>query len=459
MAGFMARLKHAWNAFTGQERRTYEPPTPISSYRPGRVHSSFGVDRSILTTVVTKMAVDVADAEYRHVKLDDDGRYLSDVKDGLQECLLVYPNLDQGPRQFRQDIARTLFDSGVAVVVPVDTDLDPAKSASFDIRELRVGRAVDWAAAHVKVSLYNQQNGQHEELWFSKKWVCVIENPHYDIMNSPNATLARLIRKLALLDTLDQQAGSNKLDLIIQLPYVVKSETRREQAKQRVGEIQDQLQNSQYGIAYTDGTEKITQLNRAVENNLLPQIQYLTNQLYDHLGITEEVLKGTASEEVMINYHNRTIAPVNQAVAEEFRRKFLTKTARTQGHDILYFRDVFKYATLAQIAEVADVLTRNEIASSNEIRTKGLGWKPSSDPKADELRNSNMPHEEEDIVTDKEDLESEMVDDEADIDYDEFDTEDDSDVSDEDFESILDDLERDLMAILTSDEEDEEDAS
>jgi hypothetical protein len=351
---------------------------------------AFSNERSIISSIYTRLSIDVAGVDIRHVRIDDSGRYVNDIDSGLNTCLTLEANLDQAARQFRQDVALTLFDSGVAAIVPVDTTLDPTVTGGYDILTLRVGEVVAWLPRHVRVRLYNEQTGRKEELTLEKKSVAIVENPLYSVMNEPNSTLQRLIRKLNLLDAIDEQSGNGKLDLIIQLPYVIKSDTRKQQAEQRRKDIEFQLKGSQYGIAYTDGTEKITQLNRPAENNLMDQIEYLVEMLYGQLGLTPEVMNGTADEKTMINYFNRTIEPLLDAVVEAMRRSFLTKTARTQGQSIMYFRDIFKLVPLSEIAAVADVLTRNEVTTSNEIR-QVIGFKPSSDPNADKLRNSNMP--------------------------------------------------------------------
>lgn len=388
-----ARLKHAWNAFLNRDEkyivRPYEMGSGYST-RPDRVRLHVSNERSIISSIYTRLSVDVASVAIRHVKLDEKGRYLEDLTSGLNECLTVEANIDQAARHFRQDIAMTLFDKGVAAIVPVDTSLDPSTSGSYDIKTLRVGEIVQWYPRHVRVSLYNEGTGRREEVVLEKKFVAIVENPLYAVMNEPNSTLQRLIRKLNLLDYVDEQSSSGKLDLIIQLPYVVKSEARRASAEQRRKDIEFQLKGSQYGIAYTDGTEKITQLNRPAENNLLAQIDKLIALLYSQLGLTEDVMNGTADEAAMLNYYNRTVEPIVSATVEALHRSFLTKTARTQRQAIVYFRDPFKLVPVGQIAEIADKFTRNEILSSNEIR-QIIGIQPSSDPKADELRNSNMP--------------------------------------------------------------------
>lgn len=386
-----SRLKHAWNAFLDwpNQLRRLEYGSSYGT-RPDRVRLSFSNERSIISSIYTRLSIDTASVDIRHVRLDEEGRYLEDINSGLNECLTVEANIDQAARHFRQDIAMTLFSSGCVAIVPVDTTINPAVSGSFDIKTLRVGEIVGWHPQHVRVSVYNEANGRREEITLEKKFVAIVENPLYSVMNEPNSTLQRLIRKLNLLDVVDEQSSSGKLDMIIQLPYVIKSEARRQQAEQRRKDIEFQLKGSQYGIAYTDGTEKITQLNRPAENNLLKQVEYLMGMLYAQLGLTEEVMNGTANEEAMLNYINRTIEPVVAAIVEAMRRSFLTKTARSQKQDVMYFRDPFKLVPIKEIAEIADKFTRNEILAANEIRQK-IGIKPSRDPKADELRNSNMP--------------------------------------------------------------------
>jgi Phage portal protein len=391
-------LRHAWNVFSNQEQRTTQwPPVPTTEYygasyglRPDRVRLRVPNERSIITSIYTRLSIDVASVDMRHVRLDDQKRYLEDIDSGLNNCLTVEANLDQAARALRQDIALTMFDEGVAVVVPVDTSISPEQSGGFDILTLRVGKIVAWYPRHVRISLYNEAVAQRQEITLQKSAVAIVENPLFSVMNEPNSTLQRLLHKLNLLDAIDEQSASGKLDLIIQLPYVIKSEARRQQAEQRRTDIEFQLKGSQYGIAYTDGTEKITQLNRPAENNLMSQIEFLTAMLYGQLGLTEEVMNGTADEKAMLNYWNRTIEPVLTAMAEEMRRKFLTKTARTQKQDILFFRDPFTLVPIENIAEIADKFTRNEIMTSNEMR-QVVGMKPHPDPKADQLINSNMP--------------------------------------------------------------------
>lgn len=390
---FGSKLKHAWNAFLDQEpqtrSRSYDRGT-ISTGRPDRVRLTVSNERSIISSIYTRLSIDVAAVDIRHVRLDDNDRYAEDIDSGLNNCLKVEANLDQAARAFRQDIAMTLFDKGVAALVPVDTTLNPNLTGGYDILTMRVGEIVAWQPNKVRVSVYNDQTGRREEVTLDKKIVAIIENPLYSVMNEPNSTLQRLIRKLNLLDAVDEQSSSGKLDMIIQLPYVIKSEARRQQAEQRRSDIEFQLKGSKYGIAYTDGTEKITQLNRPAENNLLTQVEYLMGMLYGQLGLTEEVMNGTASEAAMLNYINRTIEPVLGAIAEAMKRSFLTKTARSQKQSIEYFRDPFKLVPMSDLAEMADKFTRNEIVSSNEFRGF-IGLKPSSDPKADQLINSNMP--------------------------------------------------------------------
>ncbi|AVD99434.1 portal protein [Streptomyces phage Bing] len=386
-------LKHGWNLFLEEKYlgiHSHGGHGSYGSYAPQRTRGSYSSERSIISSIYTRLGIDVSGVDIRHARLDDEGRYLEDISSYLQDCLTVEPNLDQGARQFRQDIAMTLFEHGVAAIVPVDTDIDPAISSSFIIKSLRVGEIVAWHPAHVTVNLYDERDGQRKQVTVPKKTTAIVENPLYSVMNEPNSTLQRLIRKLNMLDSVDEQSSSGKLDMIIQLPYVIKSEARRQQAEQRRKDIEFQLTGSKYGIAYTDGTEKIQQLNRPIENNLLKQIEYLTAMLYSQLGLTEEVMNGTADEKAMINYFNRTIKPIVQSITEAMKRSFLTKTARTQGQSIVYFRNPFDLVPMEQVAEVADKFTRNEILSANEIR-QGIGFKPSRDPKADQLVNSNMP--------------------------------------------------------------------
>jgi Phage portal protein. len=393
MAQIRATLKHAWNVFTNQEDRIKAAPASYGgSYgqRPDRLRLRIPNERSIISSIYTRLSIDVASVDMRHVRLDAENRYIEDIDSGLNNCLTVEANIDQAARAFRQDVAMTLFDRGVAALVPVDTSISPQQSGGFDILTLRVGEITMWYPQHVRLSVYNEETAQREEITLHKTAVAIIENPLYSVMNEPNSTLQRLLNKLNLLDVVDNQIASGKLDLIIQLPYVIKSEARRQQAEQRRADIEFQLKGSQYGIAYTDGTEKITQLNRPAENNLLSQIEFLTQMLYGQLGLTEEVMNGTADEKAMLNYWNRTIEPVLTAMVEGMRRNFLTKTARTQKQSVLFFRDPFRLVPVENIAEIADKFTRNEIMTSNEMR-QVVGMAPHPDPKADQLLNSNMP--------------------------------------------------------------------
>jgi hypothetical protein len=389
------QLKHAWNAFVNRPQElapSYAEgySSGISTGRPDRVRRSFSNERSIIASILTRLSIDVASVDIRHVRTDNQRRYKEDLDSGLNNCLTLEANIDQAARQFRLDLMMSLCERGVVALVPVDTSISPTKSGGYDILTLRVGDVVAWFPYHVRVDVFNEARGIREQVTLEKKFVAIIENPLYTVMNEPNSTLQRLIRKLNLLDGSDEQVASGKLDLIIQLPYVIKSEAKRQQADQRRKDIEVQLKGSQYGIAYTDGTEKITQLNRPAENNLLVQIEYLTKLWYSQLGLTEEVMLGTADEKAMINYFNRTVEPFLTAIVEAMRRSFLTKTARSQKQTIMFFRDPFRLAPLEQIAEIADKFTRNEIMTSNEIR-QAMGVAPHSDPKADQLINSNMP--------------------------------------------------------------------
>lgn len=369
-----------------------------SYYRPDRPRFSRGNEKSIVTSVYNRIALDVSAMDIKHCRMDVDGRYLEDIKSDLNNCLTLEANIDQTSRAFMQDVVMSMFDEGCVAIVPIDTDTNPDQNGSYSIYTMRTGKIVEWFPAHVKVSVYNERRGRREEILMSKQSVAIIENPLYAVINEPNSTMQRLIRKLNLLDYVDEQSGSGKLDLIIQLPYIVKSEARRAQANERRAEIEKQLTGSKYGIAYTDGTEKITQLNRPVENNLMKQIEYLTNMLYSQLGITQAVLDGTADEKAMLNYYSRTIEPIVLAITDEMKRKFLTKTARTQNQTITAFRDPFRLVPVNDIAEIADKFTRNEIMTSNEIRQK-IGMKPSDDPKADQLINSNISQPEDRSMT------------------------------------------------------------
>ena len=388
--GFFNRLQHGWNAFLNRDpTQGFRPEGMVYSSRPDRIRFSGGNERSIATSIYSRMAIDAASIDMKHVQLDKNKRYKSDRISGLNNCLNLEANVDQSGFAFKHDIFASMLDEGVIAIVPVDVDRNPYNTDSYEIESMRTGKIMEWAPQDVKVRLYNDRTGNREELWFPKRAIAIVENPLYSVINERNSTMQRLIRKLNLLDAIDEQSSSGKLDLIIQLPYLVKTETRRLQAEQRRKSIEDQLTNSKYGVAYTDGTERITQLNRPVENNLMKQIEYLTSMLYSQLGITQSVLDGTADEKTMTNYFNRTIGPMVSAVVSEMNRKFLTKTARTQGQAIAYFRDPFGLVPFTDLAEAADKLTRNEILSSNEIR-QGMGFKPSDDPAADELTNSNI---------------------------------------------------------------------
>lgn len=389
--GFVDRLKHSWNAFVNNRDPTtnYVDMGYSYGYRPDRVRFTRGNERSIVTSVFNKIALDVAAVDVKHVRLDKSGRYIEDVNSGLNNCLTIEANIDQTGRAFMQDIVMSLLDEGCVAIVPVDTTLDPKITGSYDITSMRTGKVLQWYPEHVKVRVYNEKIGRKEDLTLPKSMVAIVENPLYAVMNEPNSTMQRLIRKLNLLDVIDEQSGSGKLDLIIQLPYSIKSEGRREQAEKRRKDIEMQLTGTKYGIAYTDSTEKITQLNRSVDNNLMKQIEYLTDMLYSQLGITQTILDGTANEQTMLNYTNRTIEPIISAIVDEMKRKFLTKTARSQHQSIEFFRDPFRLVPINNIAEIADKFTRNEILTSNEIRQL-IGMKPSDDPKADQLINSNI---------------------------------------------------------------------
>ena len=388
--GFFNRLQHGWNAFTNNRDPTLEYNTgPGYYYRPDRPRFTRGNERSIVTSVYNRIALDVSAISIQHVRLDDNGRFSSVIESGLNNCLTLDANMDQTGRAFIQDVVMSMLDEGCVAIVPVDTTIDPAVTSSFDINTMRVGKIIEWRPKHVKVRIYNEKTAKKEEVILSKKEVAIVENPLYAVMNEPNSTMQRLIHKLSLLDITDEQTASGKLDLIIQLPYVIRTEAKKQQAENRRKDIEMQLAGSKYGIAYADGTEKITQLNRSVENNLMKQIEYLTNNLYGQLGITQTILDGSADDKTMLNYYNRTIEPIVSAIVDEMKRKFLTKTARSQGQSILFFRDPFKLVPVNDIAEIADKFTRNEILTSNEIR-QIIGIKPSEDPKADELRNSNI---------------------------------------------------------------------
>lgn len=389
---FGERLKHSWNAFMNKdptEDKRYIELGPSNTRRPDMFRGTRGTEKTIIMAIYTRIAMDVAALDIEHVKIDDNGRYVETIKSDLNYVLTQEANIDQTARAFIQDVVMSMFDEGVVAIVPVDTTLNPLKTGSYDIQTMRVGRIVEWFPQYVKVRLYNDRTGKHEEKILPKKVVSIIENPLYSVMNEPNSVAKRLIRKLNILDAVDEQSGSGKLDLIIGLPYVIKTEARREQAERRRKDIEQQLSGSKYGIAYTDGTEHITQLNRSVENNMLNQIQYLTEMLYNQLGMTKGVFDGTASEAEMLNYHSRTIEPIVSAIVEEMSRKFLTKTARSQKQRIMFFKDSFKLTPTEKLADIADKFTRNAILSSNEMRAI-IGYKPVDDQRADELSNKNI---------------------------------------------------------------------
>lgn len=388
------RFRNVWNAFMSKpeiaETYDYSGGASYVGPSPSRSTRRYSNERSIISSIYTRLSIDVSGILIKHVKLDDEGRYTKDMDSALNDCLTLEPNLDQGPRAFRQDIALTLFDKGVAVIVPVETSVNPETGDPFDVYKLRVGEVISWRPKHIRVNVYNEEIGKRQEITLAKRYLSVVENPLYSVMNETNSTLQRLIRKLALLDTVDEQASSGKLDIIIQLPYVIKSEARRQQAIARREDIEFQLKGSQYGIAYIDGTEKITQLNRPAENNLLKQIEYLTGTLYNQLGLTEDIMNGTADEATMLNYYNRTVEPIVDAIIEAMQKGLITARETKKLERIKAFRDPFKFVPVTQIAEIADKFTRNEIMTSNEIRSY-MGIPPSSDPKADKLVNSNMP--------------------------------------------------------------------
>ena len=389
--GIRDRLQHAWNAFVYNDNTYVDPQNlgGLSTYKPDRVHFSRGVERSIVTSVYNRLALDVSSIAIKHVRLDENGRFKEEVDSGLQNCLNVEANIDQTGRAFLQDVVMSMLDEGCVAIVPVDTTIDPAKSGSYEINTMRTGKILEWYPAHVRVRVYNDKRGIHEEIVLPKSAVAIIENPLYAVINEPNSTMQRLIRKLNLLDVVDEQTSSGKLDLIIQLPYVIKTDARRKQAEERRKDIEMQLSGSKYGIAYTDGTERITQLNRPAENNLMKQVEYLTSMLYSQLGLTQSIMDGSADDKTMLNYYNRTVEPILAAITDEIKRKFLTKTARAQKQTVMYFRDPFKLTPVVDLAEIADKFTRNEIMTSNEIR-QIVGMKPADDPSADELRNKNL---------------------------------------------------------------------
>ena len=387
---FGSRLKHAWNAFKNRDPTSlYRNIGNGYYYRPDRPRFTRGNERSIVTSVYNRIALDVASINIQHCKLDDNGRFLSVIDSKLNNCLNLEANIDQTGRAFIQDVVMSMLDEGCVAIVPVDTSFNPSVTGSYDVLSMRTGKIIDWYPAHVKVRVYNERTGNKEDIVLPKSTIAIIENPLYAVVNEPSSTMQRLIRKLVLLDSIDEQSGSGKLDLIIQLPYIIKTEARRQQAEQRRKDIEMQLAGSKYGIAYTDGTERITQLNRPVENNLMKQIEYLTSMLYSQLGITQTILDGTADDKTMLNYYSRTIEPIISAIVDAMKRTFLTKTARSQKQTIMFFRDPFKLVPVNDIAEIADKFTRNEIMTSNEIR-QIVGMRPSNDPKADQLINSNI---------------------------------------------------------------------
>lgn len=398
---FSDRLKHAWNAFMNRDPPVeYKDLGYVSSYRPDRMRFTRGNERSIVTAIFNRIAVDCASVTIEHVRLDENGRFIEQINSGLNNCLTLEANIDQTNRAFIQDVVQSMLDEGCVGIVPVETEVNIKKASSYDILQLRTGKIVEWYPRAVGMYVYNEFTGQRERVIFPKDKVAIVENPLYAIINEPNSTMQRLIRKLNLLDVVDEQTSVGKLDMIIQLPYIIKTEQRRQQAEARRKEIEMQLANSKYGIAYSDGTEKIVQLNRPLENNLMGQIEYLTNMLYSQLGITKEILEGTADEQTMLNYNNRTIEPIVSAIVDEMRRKFLTKTGRSQNQSIIFFRDPFKLVPVSQIAEIADKFTRNEVMTSNEIR-QVVGMKPVDDPNADRLKNANMPQTEDGAYNDE----------------------------------------------------------
>lgn len=397
---FLDRLQHGWNAFMNRDPTVSRNVGFGNSRNPVTVKLTRGNERSILTSVINRIAMDAASIKMMHMRLDDNGRYVDTIDSGLNNCLTVEANIDQTGRAFIQDVVMSLLDEGHIAIVPVDTSFDPSISNSYDIHTMRVGKVTQWYPKHVMVNVYNDNTGLKQEIMIPKKSVAIIENPLYSIMNESNSTMQRLIRKLNLLDVVDEQSSSGKLDLIIQLPYVIKSDARRQQAEQRRKDIEDQLAGSKYGIAYTDGTEHITQLNRAVENNLMSQVEYLTTLLFSQLGITQSIMDGTADDTTMQNYYTRTIEPILSAIADEMKRKFLTKTARTKHHSIVFVQDPFRLIPVSKLSEIADKFTRNEILTPNEVRQL-VGMKPSDDPKADELRNRNITDNSVDALDDQ----------------------------------------------------------
>ena len=398
MADPLSVIKHAWGLFTNTNNKnpTIKPEGSSYTISPTRPRFTRGNERTIVTSVYNRIAIDASTMDVMHVRLDDEGRFKEPIKSNLNNCLTVEANIDQTSRAFMLDVVISLLDEGCVAVVPVKTTLNPNNTESYDIDELRTGRIMEWFPKHVLVRLYNDETGMYQDITLPKSQVAIIENPLYTIMNEPNSTMQRLIHKLSLLDIIDEESSSGKMDLIIQLPYIIKNDTKRSQAEERRKQIEDQLRGSRYGVAYIDGTEKVTQLNRSVENNILKQVEYLTNLLYSQLGLTQTIMDGTADENAMNNYYNRTVEPVVSAIVDEFHRKFLTKTARTQGQAIMFFRDPFKLMSVTAIADTADKFTRNELLSSNEFR-QIIGRKPSTDPKADMLLNKNISHAPEEL--------------------------------------------------------------
>lgn len=392
---FGSRLRHAFNAFMNRDPTSdYTNTGPGYSTRPDRPRFTRGNERTIVTSIYNRIALDVASININHCRVDGDGRFVEAISSPLNNCLNLEANIDQTGRAFVQDVVMSMLDEGCVAIVPIDTSIDPANSSSYDILSMRTGKILEWYPQHVKVRVYNENTGEKEDIKLAKEYVAIVENPLYAVINEHNSTMQRLMRKLSLLDSMDERTSTGKLDMIIQLPYVIKSKARREEADRRRKELEDQLSGSTYGIGYVDGTERIVQLNRPLDNNLMKQVEYLTNQLYSQLGITQSILDGSANEQEMLNYHTRTIEPIISAIVDEMKRKFLTKTARTRLQTIKFFRDPFKLAPISNIAEIADKFTRNEVLTSNEIR-QIIGMKPSNDPKADQLRNSNLNHPDE----------------------------------------------------------------
>lgn len=399
MLSFRDRLKHAWDAFRSRDPTNLDIYNygPANYYNPNQTFLRLGSEQTIIASIYNRIARDVATVTIRHVRVNENGRFTEEIDDSLNECLTVSPNLDQTPRAFIQDVVLSMFDEGYIAIFPAKANLDPIETGSYDIQELRKGKITQWYPEAVQIEAYNPDSGRSQEIVLPKSIVAIVENPFFTIMNGPNSTLQRLIRKLALLDAVDEQSSSGKMDLIIQLPYVVKGDLRKQQAEERRKSIEMQLTGSKYGIAYIDGTERVTQLNRSVENNLLGQVEYLQNMLYAQLGMSPNIFNGTASAEELTNYTNTTIEPITSAIVDEMKRKFLTKTARSRGQSIMFFRDPFKMVPTAQIAEMADKFIRNEILTANEFRGI-VGYKPSEDQRADELRNPNISASKDDAL-------------------------------------------------------------